>query len=50
MALNTPESIVQREPTELEMCLSEVEAAEMWGEGGKEKRVWTVDRNTEFLS
>ena len=46
MALNTPENIVQREPTEREMCfLSELEGAEMWSEGGEEKRVWTVDGN-----
>ena len=46
MALNTPENIVQREPTEREMhFLNELEAAEMWGEGGEDKRVWTVDGN-----
>ncbi|EDR00799.1 uncharacterized protein LACBIDRAFT_333854 [Laccaria bicolor S238N-H82] len=47
MALNTPDNIVQREPTEQEMrFLSVLEAAEMWGKEGEEKRVWTVDGNT----
>ena len=47
MALNTPENIVQRERTDRGMrFLCELEAAEMWGEGGEEKRVWTVDGNT----
>ena len=38
---------MQREPTKLEMrFLSVLEAAEMWGREGEEKRVWTVDGNT----
>ena len=46
MALNTPENIVQREPTEREMrFLTDLEAAEMLGEAGEEKSVWTVDGN-----
>ena len=46
MALNTPDNIAQREPTEREMCfLNEFEVAEMWGEGSEEKRLWTVDEN-----
>ncbi|EDR00740.1 uncharacterized protein LACBIDRAFT_333819 [Laccaria bicolor S238N-H82] len=47
MALNTPDNIAQREPTEWEMrFLSVLEAAGMWGKEGEEKRVWTVDGNT----
>ena len=47
MALNTPENIVQREFTKRDMrFLSELEAAEMWGEGDEEESVWTVDGNT----
>ena len=47
MALNTPENIVQREPTEREMhFLNELEAAEMWGEGREEKIIWMVDGTT----
>lgn len=46
MALNTQKNIVQREPTKGGMrFLSELEAAEMWGEGGEEKRGWMVDGN-----
>ena len=46
MVLNTPENIVQMDPTEREMrLLNELEAAEMWGEWGEDKRVWTVDGN-----
>jgi len=48
MALNTPENIAQREPTEWEMrFFSVIEAAAgMWGQEGEEKRVWKVNGNT----
>ena len=49
MALNVQHSREYRaEPTEREMrFLSVLEAAaEMWGQEGEEKRVWTVNGNT----